>query len=236
VGKAVIGLSPRLEGRGRLALLGGGEFSFGETLEIDRCWLEASPRGKVGFLPTASGSADYAKNFARYLEQNFGRDVETIPVYRRRDALRRKNLDRLADCAAVYCGGGIAEELVDILGATPAREALEQRVTDGATVVLIAAAAQAAGAWVRSLRGREAVAAFDWLAGAVIEPNFRPDHDRRLRELLRQPGAGAGVGLPAGSCLLLGPGERIDLSGPVFHLAESEGDLKLLQVGDGPVC
>ena len=30
--------------------------AIGETVEIDRVWLEKTGEGKVGFLPTASGS------------------------------------------------------------------------------------------------------------------------------------------------------------------------------------
>ena len=42
--------------KGWLALLGGGEFTFGETEEADRAWLERCPAGPIGFLPAASGS------------------------------------------------------------------------------------------------------------------------------------------------------------------------------------
>jgi hypothetical protein len=43
---------------GWLALLGGGEFTFGETEEVDRAWLERCPAGPIGFVPAASGSID----------------------------------------------------------------------------------------------------------------------------------------------------------------------------------
>jgi hypothetical protein len=35
---------------GWLALLGGGEFSFGETLAADRAWLAKAAPGPIGFL------------------------------------------------------------------------------------------------------------------------------------------------------------------------------------------
>ena len=45
--------SNRLDGDGWLALLGGGEFSFGETEEADAAWLAKAPEGPIGFLPAA---------------------------------------------------------------------------------------------------------------------------------------------------------------------------------------
>ena len=37
----------RIQGDGWLVLIGGGEFSFGETLEVDRAWLaKANARAK----------------------------------------------------------------------------------------------------------------------------------------------------------------------------------------------
>ena len=61
----------RLPGKGWLVLIGGGEFSFGETLGVDQVWLEKVPEGPIGFLPTASGSTDYGHHFAEYLSASF---------------------------------------------------------------------------------------------------------------------------------------------------------------------
>ena len=41
----------RPPGGGWLCLLGGGEFSFGETLDADHAWVEKTPAGTIGFLP-----------------------------------------------------------------------------------------------------------------------------------------------------------------------------------------
>src|SRR5690554_734025 len=97
----------RPPGDGWLALLGGGEFSFGETQDADAAWLAKAPPGPVGFLPAASGSVDYPQHFAGYLRETFGREVETLPVYRARDGRRGRNAERVAALAAVYLGGGV---------------------------------------------------------------------------------------------------------------------------------
>src|SRR5262245_21242267 len=136
---------------GWLALLGGGEFSFGETAEADRAWLERCPEGIIGFVPAASGSSDYGRHFADYMQETLGRAVETIPIYRDRDGRRGKNAERIRDCAAVYLGGGVADHLLDALPPGPCRDALLAKPGEGGMVIAIAAAAQACGARLRSV-------------------------------------------------------------------------------------
>jgi hypothetical protein len=216
----------RCPGEGWLALLGGGEFSFGETLEADRAWLERCGPGVVGFVPAASGSNDYPRHFASYMEQTFGRGVETVPIYRPRDARRGRNAERLREVAAVYLGGGVTDHLLEALAGSPAAEALGDRLAKGGMVVAIAAAAQAAGVTARSIAPGQTLPGFGWLPGGVVEPNFDPGHDRRLRRLLQLPGVRWGVGLPSSSALLLGPGGASGIVGTVFRLAGPDDDLE----------
>jgi hypothetical protein len=96
-------------------------------------------------------------------------------------------------------------------------------------VVAIAAAAQALGVAAKSFRPGRTVAGLGWLPGGVVEPNFDPEHDRRLRRLLQAPGASWGVGLAAGSCLLLGPGEAVETVGEIRTLDHPEGDLETFE-------
>ena len=172
---------PAVEPRGCLALVGGGEFSFGETQDVDRAWIERAGEGPVGFLPTASGSADYGRNFAGYLAEAFDRSVELIPVYRPRDARRNRNVERIASSAAVYIGGGVVDDLLEVLAESPAASALDRGWRDGRSVIAIAGAAQALGSAARGLRG-DLLPGLGWLPDVVVEPNFTPAHDRRLRE------------------------------------------------------
>src|SRR6059058_5779819 len=93
----------------RLVLIGGGEFSFGETREIDEVLVRAMPadRRTVAFIPAASGSAEYATHLGAYFKQ-IDPSVETInvPIYRSCDARRQKNLDQLLGAGMIYLGGG----------------------------------------------------------------------------------------------------------------------------------
>lgn len=218
----------RPPGDGWLALLGGGEFSFGETLDADRAWLDKAPPGPVGFLPAASGSVDYAQHFAAYLRESFARQAETIPVYRPRDGKRGRNAERIAELAAVYLGGGAPDHLLDALAGSPVAEALLARLAAGGVLVAIAGAAQCAGVAVRSVAGK-VVPGLGWLAGGVVEPNFDPEHDRRLRQLVGQPGVSWGVGIPGGAALLLGPAGALEVVDAVYLLTSPTGEYTLLE-------
>lgn len=222
----------RRDGRGCLVLIGGGEFSFGETLEADRSWLARTAPGPIGFLPTASGSSDYAQHFATYLQESFGREVYTIPIYRSRDARRGKNVERIRAAAAVYIGGGVPDRLVEILEDSPALTALSEKLRADGLVAAISAAAQVMGRVARSIARGVAFPGLGWLPQGVVEPNFDPGHDRRLRTLMQSENVTWGLGLPARSVVLLGPGESRESSGISFLLQDVEGDLEILAQDD----
>lgn len=221
----------RLPGGGWIALIGGGEFTFEETLDADQAWIEKVPAeddGPIGFVPAASGSVDYGKHFADYMAEVFEREAVTIPLYRKRDARRGKNLERLEECSAVYLGGGVADHLLETLADSPAAEALAAKLGAGGVVVAIAAAAQAVGVAARSIRIGETLPGLGWLPGGVVEPNFDPGHDRRLRRLVQAQGARWGLGIPAGSCLLLGPDGAVEPIGEMWTLDDPQGELNEL--------
>lgn len=216
-------------GEGWLALLGGGEFSFGDTAEADRAWVGKLPAtGAVAFVPAASGSADYGRHFADYLGETFGREVETVPIFRDRDARRGRNAQRLAASAAVYLGGGVTDHLLDALAGSPAAAALVEKLEAGGVVVAMAAAAQAVGQVARSVFGGASVPGLGWLPGVAIEPNFDPGHDRRLRRLVARPEVSHGIGIPAGAALLLGPRGETEVVGTVFTLTDPDADLAVV--------
>lgn len=215
-------------GAGWLALIGGGEITFGETLEADSTWVAKMPEGKIGFLPTASGSPDYGDLFADYAQRALERESELVPVYRARDARRGRNAERVGECAAVYLGGGIADQLAETLADSAVAEAIAAKLREGGVVAAIAAAANALGARFRSLDGREDLPGLGWLVGGVVEANFSPAHDRRLRRLLEGPGVTWGLGIPAGAAVLLGPDGQTEVVGTVFLLRDAAADLEPL--------
>lgn len=222
----------RIPGQGWLALLGGGEFSYDETLDADEAWLARCGPGPIGFIPAASGSNDYARLFGDYLREEFEREIEIVPIYRPRDSRRGRNAERIAALPAVYLGGGVADHLLDALAGSPAADALTRKLVTGGMVVAIAAAAQAAGPIVRSIAPGQTVPGFGWLPEGVVEPNFDPGHDRRLRKLLEKPGVRWGLGIPPESAVLLGPDGSVDVIGSAFFIDGANGDVEILEEGE----
>ncbi|MEO8277980.1 MAG: Type 1 glutamine amidotransferase-like domain-containing protein [Thermoanaerobaculia bacterium] len=220
---------------GWLVLLGGGEFTFGETEEVDEAWLELVPPGPIGFVPAASGSQDYAQHFTTYMKERFAREVELIPIYRDRDARRGRNCERIRDCAAVYLGGGVADHLIEAFADSLALAALREKLAQGGTVVAIAAAAQACGVALRSVFGGKTIAGLGLAPGAIVETNFDPAHDRRLRKLMEAAPGAIALAVPAESALLLGAEGAFEAVGTVFRLMSSDADLEPL-VDEGPAA
>lgn len=218
----------RIPGNGWLVLLGGGEFSFGDTVDADFVWLDKVPPGPIGFIPAASGSNDYPKHFGEYMRDQFDRELEIIPIYRPRDGRRGRNAERIAEVPAVYIGGGVTDHLLEAIVETPAADALARKLREGGVVVAIAAAAQAAGRWAKSFAPGKSLPGFGWLPEGVVEPNFDPGHDRRLRRLLAAEGVRWGLGIPAESAILLGPEGAMEVVGTAFRVVGANGDLEVL--------
>lgn len=219
----------RRPGRGWLTLIGGGEFSFEETEAADAAWLSkafaSEAAGTVGFIPAASGSTDYGNHFAIYLDEYFERQVETIPVYRARDARRGKNAERIAAASHLYLGGGVCDHLLDALQDTVCLQAVEAKFEQGGSVVAIAAAAQVFGQVVHSLFGKKQLDGLNWLPGVALDTNFDPGHPRRLRQLVQRRDIDLGIGLTAGSALLLGPNGERETVGEVYVLPSADADV-----------
>jgi cyanophycinase-like exopeptidase len=178
-----------------LVLIGGGEFSFGETREIDDFLLAHLPPAHrtVAFLPTASGSAEYARHFGTYL----GVETTNVPIYRGRDNRRQKNLNAILAAGMVYLGGGVTNALLSTLRESAAEIALRDAAANGAIVAAIGAAAACFGTHARDMRGAgAALPALGWLADTVVEPAFDRDNDTMLRRLMSIPDTRLGIGIP----------------------------------------
>lgn len=191
-----------------LVLIGGGEFSFGETREIDELLVSSMPadRKTVAFLPTASGSAEYAGHFGRYLREiDPALDVVNVPVYRGRDNRRPKNLNTILGAGLVYLGGGVTNNLLEVIRESPAEMALRDAAANGAVIAAIGAAASCFGTHARDMRRVGAIQGLGWIEHTVIETSFDPDNDQILRRLMSLPDIELGLGIPAGTALVVNP-------------------------------
>ncbi|HEX2060766.1 MAG TPA: Type 1 glutamine amidotransferase-like domain-containing protein [Thermoanaerobaculia bacterium] len=200
-----------------LALIGGGEFSFGETREIDELLVARMPKEKrtVAFLPTASGSPEYAAHFGKYL-QGIDPSVEVInvPVYRGRDSRRQKNLDAILSAGMIYLGGGVTNQLLATLHGSPADIAMRDAAANGVVVAAIGAAASCFGTHARDMRGgASALPSLGWLAGTVVETTFDAANDVTLRRLMSLPEVTTGLGIPAKTALVIGADGMGEIAG-----------------------
>lgn len=189
----------------RLVLIGGGEFSFGETREIDELLLrERMPGRPVAFLPTASGSAEYGTHIGRYFK-TIDESVETInvPVYRGRDNRRLKNINGVFGAGLVYLGGGTTNNLLSMLRESPIEVALRDAAANRIPIAAIGASASAFGAYARDMRGGAPLPGLGWLANTVIETGFDPADDTMLRRLMSLPDVNLGMGIPPKTALII---------------------------------
>jgi cyanophycinase-like exopeptidase len=191
----------------RLVLIGGGEFSFGETREIDQFLLSQMPpdRRTVVFLPTASGSPEYALHIGRYFKE-LDSSVETVnvPIYRGRDNRRQKNLNAILSAGMVYLGGGVTNQLLATVHESAADIAMRDAAANGTVIAAIGAAASCFGLHVRDMRGvMPAIDGLGWLRETVVETGFDPVSDEALRRLMSLPDVRLGIGIPTSTALAI---------------------------------
>ena len=183
-----------------LVLVGGGEFSFGETREIDEFLVRNMPpdRKTIAFLPTASGSPEYATHLGKYFrELDPALETVNVPVYRGRDNRRQKNLNSILSAGKIYVGGGVTNNLLAPLRESPAEMAMRDAASNGAVIAAIGAGAASFGTHARDMRSpAAALPALGWLRETVIETAFDPQDDTMLRRLMSIPDVRVGIGIP----------------------------------------
>ena len=199
-----------------LVLIGGGEFSFGETREIDRLLLEKMPadRRTIAFLPTASGSAEYAQHLGKYFrELDPSVEVLNVPIYRGRDSRRPKSLNAILAAGMIYLGGGVTNNLLETIRESPADLAMRDAAANGAVIAAIGAAATCFGTHARDMRGGGALPALGWLAHTAVETGFDPQNDHGLRRLMSVPEVQLGLGIPAKTALFIDADGNAEITG-----------------------
>jgi cyanophycinase-like exopeptidase len=199
-----------------LVLIGGGEFSFGETRAIDEYLLSHMPpdRRTIAFLPTASGSPEYATHIGKYFHEiDPGVSTVNVPVYRGRDNRRQKSLNMISCAGLVYIGGGMTNNLVATLRQSPAEIALREAAASGAVIAAIGAAASSFGVRTRDTRGSGALDGLGWLSRTAIEAPFDAEDDVALRRLISFADVDLGIGIPPGLAVAIKSNGSIEIIG-----------------------
>ena len=213
-----------------IVLIGGGEFSFGETREIDEFLLRSMPaeRRVVAFIPAASGSAEYATHFGKYLH-GIDPTVETVnvPIYRGRDSRRQKNLNALSSAGMIYLGGGVTNNLLAVLRESAADLAMREAAAQGTVIAAIGAASSCFGIAARDMHGIAAsLPALGWIANTVVDTSFEPENDTNLRRLMSVPETQLGLGIPAGTALAIRSGGETEIIGSGHVAAFRKGQAR----------
>jgi cyanophycinase-like exopeptidase len=192
----------------QLVLIGGGEFSFGETREIDRYIVSkiASDNRTIAFVPAASGSSEYAQHLGKYFKEiDPSLETTNVPIYRGRDSRRQKNVDLLRFAGLIYIGGGVTNNLLATLRESAAELAMREAAAHGTVIAAIGAAASCFGTHARDMRGvTSALPALGWLDDTVVDAPFDPGDDATLRRLMSL--ATHGVGIPPKTALVIEAG------------------------------
>lgn len=208
---------PRLEGSGWIILIGGGEFTFGETREIDEFLISLLPvsNRRVAFIPAASGSTDYAAHLGSHFRTlATGIEVINVPIYRRRDGNRPKNLDLLKSAGLIYVGGGVTAAFLDAIRGSRADEELKRAVESGVHVAAMGASANGLGRVARdAARPGGSLQGLNWIADAAIETSFDSSNDAALRRLMSVPEVRIGIGIPRSTAIAIAPDGRSQIVG-----------------------
>ena len=176
-----------------------------------------SDRKTIAFLPTASGSAEYAIHLGNYFKEiNASLETINVPIYRGRDSRRLKNLNHILSAGMIYVGGGVTNNLLDTLRESPAEIAMRDAAANGVVIAAIGAGAACFGVHTRDMHTpASARPALGWLAETVVETAFDPQNDAMLRRLMSLQDVSLGIGIPPktaiairsdGSTTILGAG------------------------------
>jgi len=186
-----------------LVLIGGGEFSFGETREIDEFLVRNLPNKTIAFLPTASGSAEYAMHLGNYFKRiDPELSLINVPIYRGRDVRRSRSLNQLRSAGMIYAGGGVTNAFLSTIRGTPAEEAMREAAEHGTVIAAIGAAAASFGTHARDMRSpAAALPALGWIEKTAIETAFDAADDTMLRRLMSLPDVKLGIGIPPKTAL-----------------------------------
>jgi cyanophycinase len=135
--------------RGRLVLLGSGEFTP-VMAELDREILAGIPkrRPRVAIVPTASGLEDTPQSWSEMGSAHFsalGADVRPVMVLQRADAHDKRWSDALADVDWMYFSGGRPQHAIGVLERTPFWSAVISRYREGAVLAGSSAGAMMLG-------------------------------------------------------------------------------------------
>ncbi len=193
------------KGEGWLVLSGGGDFSSGETGDIEAQALGLAPVGQPIAYIWAAGDVEAADRHLAALEEMGAPTGYLVDVLTEDDDTLRT---QLGDAAMIIVGEGPALETLrsGLLGA--AHEAIISAYEHGAVVLGIGQGAAIFGSILPQNDG------LGWLERAAIIPGYeRAGRADQMRALLLAHPDSYGLGIESGSAVALGPNGVLEVWG-----------------------
>lgn len=222
-----------LDGEGWLILLGGGDWRYGETDQVDTLLLSVANLDRPMVVLTAEGSAAAADSILEHYTSLGGPGGEAFSLgMMTRDQLQAQEfLLLLQEAGILYLGGENPLPLANNLVNTDALTYIVEGFStlQGLTLIGSGAGAAVLGRWVFTPQPPYHQAmGFGFVMNAVIAPHFTGTADSPvLRALPRIDENLLGLGIPEGVALALGPQGQVETwgEGLVTAVISARGDV-----------
>lgn len=196
-------------GRGWVVLTGGGHGNISDDVSC----IEASmlghtiSQGPIAYIWAANDieNADRDMDALRDLGARTGYLIDILTEDD--DAL----FAQLSEAGVVILGDGPNSALLRDALPGIVMDGIESAYERGATVYAVGQSAALLGTYGATIDG--VLPGMDWLAGAVIMPDFIPERADLLRDLVHDSAADYGLGLGFGAAIAFGPHGEIEVWG-----------------------
>ncbi|MEZ5381461.1 MAG: Type 1 glutamine amidotransferase-like domain-containing protein [Microthrixaceae bacterium] len=203
---------------GTLALLGGGEWTDGVTLDA-RLAAEAAEAGggAVTILPAATAYENPGARLdrAREVFAGLGVDVRVLEVYQRSQASDPRLVREAGEAGWLYLTGGSPMHLRSVLYQTPLWEAIHGAFQQGSTLVAAGEAGSVLCDAMGDPRGGAFTVGLNMIDTLSVLPHYEHWSEETLHRTVRLAPAGLPVvGLDARTALVRAPEGTWDVEGP----------------------
>ena len=217
--------------KGTLVIVGGGKLPAAVRDEfVTRAGGAA--KAKIVVIPTASESADDAKEHAGYLQQWKDAKVADVQLLHTRDAKTANSDDfvkPLLDATGIWFSGGDQSKLTKAYSGTKVLEAIKKRYADGAAVGGTSAGAAVMSDVMITGGTEEATTAdgFGLLPGTVVDQHFtQRKREKRLAGVIAKHPKSLGIGIDESTAVVVNGGVAAVMGEGKAWFSESGGKVE----------
>jgi hypothetical protein len=196
------------DGAGWIVLSGGGMWESEDNLNIHaRILGRTVSQGPIAYIWAASDieTADHHMDVLRDLGARTGYLVDILTE--QEDVL----FQQLSEAGVIILGDGPNSEALREALVGVGQRGIEEAFRQGATIYAIGQSAVTMSAY--QVQGNQLVPGFNWLANAIVMPDYDAGQADGLRDLVQQLPASYGLGMGQGAALALGPYGEVEVWG-----------------------